>query len=174
VFLLLAGCTQPSSDTLDFIGVWNVVRENGIAGQSTPSTIYVSVGQRRFRIEQRAEERSTVMLYDGERLFKSDEPPVAKSNTQMDAWRFWKRNFAGNSVSGGKIAGRETVLFQSQDTRPTDQITVQAWVDAETGVILKKIFTIYSRQLEQVTTRDTEECVAINYGPVNDTVFSKL
>jgi len=58
-----------------------------------------------------------------------------KSDAEVNTLRFWRRNFMGSGNPVGQIAGRETLLYQSQDNRPDGQITLQAWVDAENKTV---------------------------------------
>jgi len=97
-----------------------------------------------------------------------------KSDFEVESMRFWKRSYPGPGSPGGQIAGRETLLYQVQENRPEGKLTGQAWVDAETKVVLKRVFTIYSTQVEQMVSKETEECTEIQYGPVDEEDFIKL
>ncbi|MBI4374958.1 MAG: hypothetical protein HY549_00765 [Elusimicrobia bacterium] len=99
------------------------------------------------------------------------EPQVKKS--QVEALRFWRRSYLGEAGSGGRIAGRDTVLYQAKARRPDGEITAQAWLDSENGTVLKTINTIYSSQVNSMVTRVTEECQQIRYGPVESLAFAK-
>jgi hypothetical protein len=180
--ILPIGCSNSVED-VSFTGTWKVVNENGISDLKSEATVVATVDKNRFRIVFHDEEKETTENYDGDTFTQKSaglnqtESPTSssekKSTAEMEPHRFWKRRFTGDAIAGGVIAGRETNLFQSQNDRPDGQVTLQAWVDAETGVLLKKIFTVYSTQMQQMISKTTEECREIRYGPVPATAFEK-
>jgi len=181
---IFAGGCSHSTDNVSFKGVWNVQKTNGISGDTTEAVVTVAVSGPRFRISTRDEEGETVECYDGTTLHRLVTPVLlesrdasaapatptreAKANIQVESKRFWKRSFSGNGMAGGQVADRDTLLFQSREKMLDGEMTMQAWVDAPTKVVLKKIFTIYSSQIEQAVSKTSEECREIQFGPVGD------
>jgi hypothetical protein len=183
--LIGAGCEPPPPD-IAFTGTWTVQKENGVADEKSLTTVQVTVAGNRFKTEAKNPDEEIIEIYDGEHLTskKTDfsqsaasnspvESTVAISNNEMEPRRFWKKNMTGDSLPGGQIAGRETLLYQIQENLPGKKMTRQSWVDAETKVLLKNIFTVYSVQLDLILSKTTEECQEIHYGPVNNAVFAK-
>jgi len=186
--LLSFGCST-SDDHVSFTGTWKNVKENGISDQKTEATVSVKVSNNRFRIESRDQDSELIQTYDGKTFnqkttdlplpgsTETPAPPAVTSDQKMDIQvenlRFWKGNYGGTGIPGGQIAGRETLLYQVQENRPDSKLTGQAWVDAENKVVLKKVFTIYSSQVEQMVSKTTDECQEIHYGPVDDSAFTK-
>ena len=103
----------------------------------------------------------------------SDVSSQKVSDSRMMPLRFWARTYVGNAGPGGKVAGQETVLYQAREKRPEGEITVQGWVDAKTGLVLKSVDTIYSSQVNSMVSKVTRECQQIQYGPVEKSAFSK-
>jgi hypothetical protein len=183
------GCSNSTEDS-SFTGTWAIINENGISGQKSQVLDAVTVAKNQFRIVSKDLETESIDIYDGNTWnhkttelpppgsTESVPPPVLntakKSDIEVDNMRFWKRSFSGTGIAGGQIAGRETVLYQSQENRSDGQITLQTWVDPETKVVLKRVFAIYSSQIEQLVSKSTEECQTIHYGPVDETAFTKL
>jgi hypothetical protein len=87
----------------------------------------------------------------------------------VEAMRFWKtvEMNAADAGPGGRIAGRETVLYQMRENRPDSTATIQRWVDADHGILLKSVTSIYSKQVETEISRETLECQAIQFGAVD-------
>ena len=94
------------------------------------------------------------------------------SETELHNLRFWSRSFLGEAGPGGKIAGRDTTLYQARNNMPDSTITVQAWVDSETGIVLKSVKSVYAKQVEDLLNKETVECKSIRYGPVEDSAFA--
>jgi hypothetical protein len=108
---------------------------------------------------------------------KPEETPPSiqpMKDYQTTPLRFWSRPFSGPSSPGGLVAGRPTVLYQARDNRPDGEATVQAWVDADTGIVLKYVASIYSKQISQIVTKTTEECQTIQIGNVDQAKLAKL
>lgn len=178
--LLVAGCSQ--APRVSFRGSWKTVKENGIAGTSETYDVTVAAQGSQFRIDSKGPESQSLDVYDGTTLYHSltnlnSEPlePATKepkSENATEPLRFWKRDFSGESSPGGQIAGKPTSLYQFQENWADNQMTTQAWVDPETGIVLKKIYTLYSRQQEMVLKKGTEECLEIHVGPVDPRSFS--
>ncbi len=185
----MTGCSG-STENVAFKGVWNVEKLNGISGDKTESVETVAVSRNKFRISSLDPDGESIDSFDGKVLRHRTVPvqnpdaliPMAapvntsepKSDLQLETKRFWKQSFNGTGMAGGQIAGRDTLLFQGREKMMDGEMTMQAWVDAETRVVLKKIFTIYSSQVDQVVSRTTEECREIQYGPEDDAVFNQL
>lgn len=186
--LLVAGCAEPS-DKPAFTGKWTVTKENAISDQTSQETVDLTVKGRRFKLHAVSDDTDQVLVYDGKTLTTRTTPlrsmdgesPASmstraseKSDTEVAPQRFWAASYSGQAIAGGQICGRETLLYQTRDVRPDGEMAVQAWVDAETQVVLKRTFSIYSSQIEQLVSRSTEECRELSYGPVDDTVFARL
>jgi len=92
---------------------------------------------------------------------------------QLAQLRFWARSYVGRTGPGGKMADRDTVLYQAREKRPDGELTIQAWVDAQTGVVLKSVTTIYSSQVGSMVSKTTEECQQIQYDSADPSAFSK-
>jgi hypothetical protein len=178
-----------------FKGQWRVTTENAIAATKEEGIVSVVSDGQRFRIEN----PGYTTVYDGVMLHTSDveqqQPsiidgmvpsqdtsiPSASSAissrkpevSELNGLQFWKCGMTdGKKSTGGTIAGQETVLYEVRSTRPEGEVTIQNWVDAKTGILLRSVTTIYSTQIEQVVMRTTRECFDIAYGPVTDS-FSR-
>ena len=184
--LLLPACG--GSGDVSFSGKWTIVKENAISDQKSEESVDVIAEGNKFRLHSVDEETDTLLIYDGSNLTEKTtvlktpegETPAAprltttrKTDMEVSPLRFWAVSFSGNTLPGGQIAGRDTVLYQAQEVRPDGQMTVQAWVDPQTNVVLKRVFTIYSSQIEQLVSRSTEECREIHYGPLDDANFTR-
>lgn len=171
------GLSKPTA--VSFSGKWNQVFEHFVLGNKETSKVTVITDGNRFRIEG----KNSIMVYDGNYLYtkikgdfwgSSDFTQAKKiSSSQAKSYKFWSGVKQGKAGPGGNIAGQETILYQVRMNRPDGEITSQSWVDAKTRIVLKDIQTIYSRQVSQMITKQTSECLKINYGSVNDTAFTK-
>lgn len=182
---ITTGCTKPA-EPLRFTGTWMIQKENGITAEKTQTMVQVSVDNNRFKTDSKGPEEEIIEIYDGKNLttkitnfqdVSSGKPPsistVEKSDNEMEPRRFWKKNFTSESLPGGQIAGRETLLYQIQESIPGKSMTRQSWVDADTKVLLRNIFTIYSVQIAQILSKTTAECQEIHYAPVDESTFAK-
>jgi len=106
---------------------------------------------------------------EGDPAMTSEKP----TENQLNGLRFWARAYQGDAGPGGRVCGRETKLYQKRVNRPDAEETVQAWVDAETGLVLKSNISLFSRQINQLMMKITEECQDIKYGPVDPAQFAK-
>ena len=184
---IAAGCSAPGND-LSFRGAWHAEKSNEISGEKTEADLTVAVSGNRFRIESRSSEEESLEVYDGKIFYRTSTPLAqpgldaasapppsaeAKTDVEMESRRFWKRGVSGSGMAGGQIAGRDTLLFQGREKMLDGEMSSQVWVDAGTKVVLKKIFIIYSSQIDQMVSKSTEECREIKYGPVEDGAFAK-
>lgn len=176
--ILLLGCRPPAPD-LSFQGTWKTVKEETISGEVLEATVKVTVQGKKFRIVSSEEGIETVTTYDGqlwtEKVISHNASPKInqgqKQDNQMESMRFWSSKVESDRIPGGRIAGRDTFLYQAQSKLPSGTMTVQAWVDSQTGIVLKKIFTNYSNQAEQVMRKKMEECQEIQFGPIDANLF---
>ena len=191
---LMKKCSPSRSKEVTFKGVWKLKEENGIAGTSSETLQTVTVDRRLFRIEYKGEEADSTSVYDGDLLHTKrvfhpvtamagvdgagflSEPMVSSEKPTEGTLihlRFWSHSYPGQAGPGGQVAGQDTVLYQGRENRPEGEVTVQAWVDTRTGIVLKSVMTIYSSQVEQMVTKTTLECQQVQYGPVDKTAFAK-
>lgn len=184
--LFMSGCLAPGGSgkagETAFTGEWTLIDENGISGDIERDTVSVVTDGKRFKIDG----KYTVNVYDGASLktkyksqegyggFKTEESVSSREITeyQVSEYKFWAKSIGGKAGSGGQIAGRDTVLYQARSNRPDGEITTQCWVDSETDIVLKYIFTIYSKQISAIVTKNTKECISITYDPlIDDSMF---
>lgn len=185
---------------LEFEGTWALANESEIAGGKEEQTARVWAKKNRFKII--AQHKSTGMngepiesevttVYDGKELHAKTvyaprrnyqgemtvTPPETFSRApvtgEVEGLRFWTKSFQGNAGPGGRVAGRETLLYSVKARRPDAESTEQAWVDAKTGIVLRSNNSLFSRQVNMTVGKETLECAAIRYGAVPDSVFTK-
>ena len=193
--LFFGKCGPSRAQDVAFSGAWVITTENGISGAKDEETVSVAADKKMFRTVSRERFGEAVAVYDGGTIYEkynytpehpaepdadgAAPPPAAPvrsekmSEMRTGPRRFWSRSFVGQSGPGGQIAGRETMLYQAREKRPDGEITVQGWVDARTGVVLKSVETIYSSQVNSMVSKITRECQTINYGPVDPSTFAK-
>ncbi len=191
---------SPSQKAVDvsFEGEWVQIDEDLMYGQGKTKQLIVAVDKERFRIEsnfkdERQNQYHTIEVYDGQMMHHKSrtewgpgssearegmptEPELSSYKPpQADLFdrRFWSQSHIGKAGPGGKVAGRDTVLYQARENRPEGELTSQAWVDEETGVVLKSIQSVYSKQIEDIVTKTTLECRRVSFGPVDESFFSK-
>lgn len=169
--LFFPGC-GPASEKAAFTGTWEFKNENIISGKIETSEKTVAANPPKFRITQRYGDSSeNVMIFDGKTLTnpyggQGDEDRAARE-------RFWQDASMGPSAPGGLIAGRDTLLYGFKEQRRDGEFVFQWWMDAEKGILLKKIETIYSAQVQSIVTRNTIECKSIDFTPPADSLFTK-
>ncbi len=105
-------------------------------------------------------------------------PPAesrAPAPGELTQLMFWKDAVDPQTKTGagGAIAGRETVLYQARWKRPDGELTGQVWMDAETGTVLKKVASMYSRQVESEVIKHSIECTRFQPGPVDPALFNR-
>lgn len=182
-------CSAPKPKEISFRAEWKQVFENTIAGNIDETTVSIVTDGKRFKIA----DKHTVKVYDGTNLYtKTKEIPMddlfgdfginqefpetrERSITKIEAqqYMFWTKTQGKKQGPGGSIAGQETTLYQLGFRRPDSEVKLQNWVDAETGILLKSIHTIYSSQIEQMVSKDMSECTFIEYGYVDEENFNR-
>lgn len=186
----ISACGTSKPAGVSFSGEWKIVSENFISGDKETSTARVVTDGTRFRIES----EYRIQVYDGTNLHSKSkrtipenmpdninmEIPAAETYTSpltkflAKQYTFWISSRGKKEGPGGTIAGRETILYQAGGARSDGEIRLQTWVDAEKGIVLKSINSIYSRQIEQMVTTVTHECRSIDYdGMIDEASFSK-
>ena len=183
----LTSCGVPEPKKVPFVGKWRLFLQTIASNEER--FVNISTDGERFRIEDDA----SIQIYDGTYLYSKTKGEYLESmgygmelgdeflgafeseisKAQSDQLRFWVHYQGGKAGPGGQIAGRETVLYQTRAVRPDGEITVQNWVDAETGIVLKSVNTIFAKQIGEVLTKDLKECTEINYAQVEEDLFSK-
>jgi len=199
--LFFKQCGPSQTKNAAFTGTWKIEMENGISGAKEEETVTVSADKDMFRtVAKNGGGSETVTVYDGEMLHQkygysaapaqttdagAEAPQLVSSSSasptrsekksviQTGPLRFWSHSFVGQAGPGGKIADQDTVLYQAREKRPDGEITVQGWVDAKTGIVLKSVDTIYSSQVGSMVSKTTRECQEIRYGPVEPSTFAK-
>jgi len=182
-------CGTPVPENVSFTGRWNKIFENSISGDVTESPTEIITDGTRFRIE----DNLSINVYDGTYLYTKSKPSERTSSYGdfgLDAdffktrqkeitpektkqYMFWLKKQGKKKGPGGNIAGQDTILYTMGANRPDGEIGLQSWVDAETGIVLKFLQTIYSRQIEQMVSKESFECIQIDYGYVDDSAFNK-
>jgi hypothetical protein len=197
IVFFIKSCGPSRAKAVSFEGRWTLETESEVSGSKNTKEVSVQTDGKRFRLTERVTdlrymrdpiEYETTLVYDGERLREktvylskaenspfTPEPQTGErkpATGELDGLRFWQRSFSGNAGPGGRIAGQETLLYQTQARRPDAEITVQAWVDAKTGIVLRSNESVFSKQTNSVFSKITGECKEIRYGPVAETAFS--
>lgn len=183
-------CGKPEPKNVSFAGSWKMIFENAISGDTEERTVSVITDGNRFRLE----DELSIKVFDGNVLYTKSKPSTFEDTTsgyqpdprwfetrqqeitpvQANQLKFWLKSGGKKQGPGGNIAGQETVLYQAGVNRPDAQIALQYWIDAETGVVLKSVHSIYSKQVEQLVSRETTECIQIDYyALVDDQSFTK-
>lgn len=194
--LALAGCGKEPGKAA-FTGTWTFTEENSITLASDSLQINVVCLPPKFRISEITKMSENTQVYDGKSLHTKsiyhpsplgeiehsmdDEPEAPQARTEskaMDenqavAQRFWAQPLQGQSVPGGSIAGRDTLLYTAKWKRPDGEFSSQTWVDAKTGVMLKNIESIYSSQAQTMVRRSIKECTSIDYTKPADAAFAQ-
>jgi hypothetical protein len=195
ILLLFAGCAK-STDKAAFHAEWDFLSENVVTSNSETAQVSVTTRPPQFKITTKAPGSTKVEVYDGESIYRlmtfypqvdsmggqtSDPAYIAEPSRsslpmnpdQAAAMRFWVQPISGISKSGGLIAGRDTLLYETKLKRNDGEFSSQKWVDAETGVLLKSVETIYSSQINSIVTRESRECKSIEYTTPDDAVFGR-
>jgi hypothetical protein len=180
--LILWGCISCGTSKpkeASFKGKWKQVFENCIMGVKDESIVDVFTDGLRFRTES----ENSIQVYDGKYLYSKMKNTLEGHNfpvhineispEKIKPSKFWFVIHQGKTGPGGNIAGQETVLYQAKMNRPDGEISSQVWVDAKTGIALKSVQTIYSHQVSQMVTQNSQECLEISYGYVDDGLFVK-
>lgn len=172
-------CGTPKPKEVSFKGKWKQVFENCIMGVKDEYVTDVFTDGVRFRTES----EKSIQVYDGKYLHSKMKDtlegysfPVNTneiSPEKVKPSKFWFVIHQGKTGPGGNIAGQETVLYQAKMNRPDGEISSQVWVDAQTGIALKSLQTVYSHQVSQMVTQNSQECLEISYGYVDDSLFVK-
>jgi len=187
-------CSVKSSADVAFTGTWMITNESEISGKKETSTSEVITDGKRFRIRNTSidpfynttTEHTTV--YDGQFIYEQStysggESGTTSSPARAEAiapekaarLRFWSTIESGLAEGGpgGRVAGRETILFQMRENRPDATATIQRWLDAENKTMLKSSISLYAKQVESMLSKDTYECQSIKFGPVQESAFTK-
>lgn len=189
------------AEDVSFAGQWKRAESSDVSGSSTEELVQVKAAHGKFRLEKSVKslgmtgaplEYDVVLVFDGTTMheretFKlrpgeaprspeeSAPPPRSwkPSEGELREARFWARSFTGNAGPGGAVAGRETKLYQAKERRPDAEATVQAWVDAKTGLVLRSNVSLFAKQVDSLLNKTTEECLSISFDPVPDSAFAK-
>ncbi|MBL0350951.1 MAG: hypothetical protein IPP68_11360 [Elusimicrobia bacterium] len=194
-------CAPSRAEDASFTGQWKRAESSEVSGSSTEELVNVKASRGKFRLDKSVKSLGTtgapmeydvVLVFDGTTMheletFKprpGEAPRSAEdSGPQTRSWkpseaelreqRFWARSFAGNAGPGGAVAGRETKLYQVKERRPDAEVTVQAWVDAKTGIVLRSNVSLFAKQVDSLLNKTTEECLSVSFAPVPDSAFAK-
>ncbi|MBN1383568.1 MAG: hypothetical protein JW983_01635 [Elusimicrobia bacterium] len=175
VVIGFSGCGD-SKDNVSFIGKWKQVSESEVTGSKDEYVYTVMSDGMRYRIQT----ERYVRIYDGSQMhtkyIKSDGSGEFSSKMVTGARvtdpKFWYKKIRGKSKAGEQIAGRETKVYGLMMNRPDGEVTAKYWIDAETGVLLKSIESVYSKQVSMVVTETTYQCQEIEYTDLDDKVFT--
>lgn len=191
--ILFIACDIPTTKRAAFTGQWKHTMENCIIGSKDEETTKVITDGFRYRMEN----EYSVTVYDGTMLYTKGKdldpkmfgegagsytpPPAQTTEKKIDrltahGFEFWyinTLNAQAKAGAGGNILGQETILYQVRENRPEGELSLQNWVDGKTGVVLKTVHSIYSKQIEQLVSQDTWECIEISYGTVDAKNFLK-
>lgn len=196
--IFLSSCAKDPSKAA-FTGTWNFTEENSITNASDTVQMTVLSLPPKFRQSTKSQSSEVTLVYDGASLHtktsympsaspyamslpfqeaESQAPQVhtesvAMSADQAAAKRFWAEPLTGKSAPGGLIAGRDTVLYESKWKRPDGEFSTQIWVDAQTGVMLKQMESVYSSQAQTLVRRAMKECVSIDFTAPEDAAFAR-
>jgi hypothetical protein len=198
IFFYQKSCAPSKSSAVPFTAEWILEEADGITDTKSTEKMTIVTDGKKFRIDSLIREEMYAMapqegrsttVYDGAHLYTKtatvpdpasgrlpQESPVSTqkvTDDQIFLRRFWLRSQIGNAGAGGQVAGRETLLYQARENRPEREVTIQAWVDKETGVVLKSAETIFSKQVDTVVNKRTMECRQITFGAVDATRFAK-
>ena len=189
--LLAVSCVQEPANNFPFSGVWKQTDENMISSEKSEREIRVICDGKRYRIESdsRNVEYSvhSIEIFDGQSLHTKSEitegmaPPEngsfrKTSITEAEAKKTrdeWYNNPIPNFKKGpgGIVAGTETIFYEGVESRPDSEIRIQVWIDPKSGLVLKSVLQIYSKQVEQLIARTTKECLSLQTGTVSESAF---
>lgn len=195
---ILSACGPADPITAQFKGTWKQTTQNGISGAKEETTMEAVVKGKKFRVVARLPLATNLVVYDGQTLYANEQPASslestittlgeapteqaiapssqskAASEDEVASLRFWTHAHKLGGQPGPQIAGRETRYYRSSEKRPDGEFTLEGWVDAKSGVLLKQVQTVYSSQIGSIVTQDTAECEKIDYSPVDDSAFQK-
>ena len=198
---MIFGCGPSDPHDAHFKGTWKHTVEDSIGNKKDSEIIDVIADHDRFRTELKlVGGGSSIDIFDGKMLYhKSVYVPVdaagqplqgdalaaagaqtpyetakAATPTETGSQRFWSLvDTPGHGEPGGSIAGRDTVLYKAHDHRPDGDISEQQWLDAKTGVLMKRMMSIYSSQVNSMVRQEEWECQSIDYAPVDESAFNK-
>lgn len=195
----LKSCGPSRAADVAFTGQWKRAETSDISGTSVEEVATVKAAKGKFRIEKTVKsqglsgapsESDVVLVYDGKEMHERTTYRAAPGGVAEGAYepetrswtpgeaelreaRFWARSFTGNAGAGGAVAGRETNLYQLKARRPDAEETVQAWVDAKTGIVLRSNISLFAKQVDTLLSKTSEECLSVAYGAVPDEAFAK-
>lgn len=195
VFLAIK-CAPSRTQPIAFTGEWTVTQESETAGTRSAEEITIRTDGKRFRTEAKVREErfmaapaehQTVRVFDGETLHEKTIYPATPEGFSMEPsahshkpseeelhnLRFWAKAYSGDAGAGEPVAGRKTKLYQARMQLPDSDRSVRAWVDEDTGVVLKSEITLHSRQANTTVLKISEESRAFSPGPVDDSLFQK-
>ena len=200
LWFFLKNCGSGSAQNLEFEGTWVFVSESELSGGQSEKTSQVWVKGKRFKTVTKSQEAGwngktfeseATVVFDGEQLhlktvnppYKDYEgnmqtpPPESTSRIpvkgELDGFRFWNDSPRGKKEPGGRVAGRETLLYKDNGARSDAKAINQWWVDAETNLLLRSIQSLFSTQANVSMGKDTLECTSLRFGAVSDNVFAK-
>jgi len=197
--MLAASCGQKATKNVPFSGVWKQTDENLISAVKTEREMRIICDGKRYRIESDSRDgeysRHSTEIFDGQNIYAKLDSAYSSPDTAGDAATLENKGFTkikidetkakkirdewyNNPVpnfkkgTGGMIAGVETVFYEGIESRPDGEITLQVWVDPKSGLVLKSVFQIYSKQVEQLISRKTRECVSLQAGAIDESAFA--
>jgi hypothetical protein len=198
-FILLGvGCAPLPVNQAAFSGHWEQTTENGITGQVDKESWDVQVEGDKYHMIDRLGTMENHYAYDGKEFRHSGSPTltqiadaigipalknaVAQMNppptpeaTHMAAQLhcFWLQRKQGEKSAGGTLCGRETILYDATEKRPDGEIHQQVWFDKENDIVLKRVYTIYSSQIQSMVSKTTLECQSLQIQHPDPAVFSQ-
>ncbi len=194
---LLKKCSPSRVQDSPFSGTWTVIRENETAGTKTAERVRIHTDGKRFRTEADAREDrfmappaeyKVTRFFDGETLFEkivyapspdgahATEPSEYShkpTEAELHEIRFWRKAYTGEAGETETVAGRKARRYHAKVKLPDSVRSVDAWVDAETGAVLKAEIVLHSSQANTTVFRRTEEAVEFTPGPVDASLFRK-
>lgn len=193
--VLAVGCNDSfeGGSSVSFKGVWQEDNYQPDLAQEFPATvdshdsrrITVFAGGDLFRIrEQDADPNAQVRtyLYDGQKLASqhgvgpdANVHSLEDSYGRLESLRFWDRDLGEyQKVGPGEpIAGRKTTKYTRTEEGPGRRVEHTLWVDQDMGIHLKEVVKTFNSDGTLHRTR-IEECLEIEYGPVDPKVFKQF
>jgi hypothetical protein len=200
-FTVMVGCVAVaiplsfaplSSPTVSFTGVWRHIEDSSIPEDREEQMVLVEATGDLFRIENGGME----FLYDGTMLYsRVKEMPVllnglrnaeeaaavaqeifaldrrSATREEVCEYRFWADSRGMTVGPGEPIAGRATMIRERSTRWKDGKCTVRSWVDADTKIVLRSVFTVQSDQTHKIILKQIRECLSIRYERVDPRVF---
>ena len=193
----IRACSSERSVDFAFSGTWRTTTDDGINGEMGESTRTIVTDGERIKMTMRSNGEAPgsrserTLVYDGRTLHSHVvevanasgpyRPEVKSSSVEIpreEAFRLrlgvTEQPPSRDKVGPGeRIAGRDTILYLTRKEFYDARVVTQAWMDAQSGLPLKTIVSKYPKQAGSKVTRETTECIEIQYGPVPELEFRK-